>query len=431
MEHKQNDFLSVINAPEFEAAWDYAVNVSSDYSGFSQLPMPPGCTTQELWGLFLKLRRIAGMPIPITPWVKASTDFSWLHLSRASESRLAGLHMIVNSTSQYNSFIQKNSIDDFWLRSFIFPEIQSLALHDGVVIKNNVLRDAWLHKLKPNSETEQLIFNFEELFHRPEHYAKRRISRDLMEDLYEKLCSDIPDEFIPERKYRFKREFYRDKIFTDSDYVDATLEQVLKAVRNDVYNDDVLSMLQITQFMWDLPLFPRFNRLVEYLVRRIYCVKSKIPILSYVPYSHASDNPKRTYIESQYNAYQSNEAALASREGVDSSLVFEASIEILLESANELVKAIARVEARDKDAVDFITAIPHINHRQRQFLIGAARNERTTYKIGAYQHSFDVAYATARQDLMDLVERGYLFMRKNGKAFEFQIVPLRDTSNKV
>ena len=59
------------------------------------------------------------------------------------------------------------------------------------------------------------------------------------------------------------------------------------------------------------------------------------------------------------------------------------------------------------------------NHRQIALLTHALRNAAFNYTFRSHQRSHDVAYETARTDLLDLEERGLLRRRKAGKRFVF------------
>jgi Fic family protein len=61
-----------------------------------------------------------------------------------------------------------------------------------------------------------------------------------------------------------------------------------------------------------------------------------------------------------------------------------------------------------------------LNHRQRALLTHALRNPKHVYDIESHRRSHDVAYATARADLLQLAKLGLLQQRKNGRTLRFQ-----------
>jgi Fic family protein len=60
-----------------------------------------------------------------------------------------------------------------------------------------------------------------------------------------------------------------------------------------------------------------------------------------------------------------------------------------------------------------------LNHRQQALLSHALRETRTRYVIVSHQRSHNVTHQTARDDLFDLVQRGLLTVRKEGRSYAF------------
>jgi Fic family protein len=60
-----------------------------------------------------------------------------------------------------------------------------------------------------------------------------------------------------------------------------------------------------------------------------------------------------------------------------------------------------------------------LNHRQRALLTHALKHPGTGYRIEGHQQSQGVVYQTARTDLLQLVELGFLEKIKEGRAFVF------------
>lgn len=56
-----------------------------------------------------------------------------------------------------------------------------------------------------------------------------------------------------------------------------------------------------------------------------------------------------------------------------------------------------------------------LNHRQLALLGHALRNPRAEYTFGSHQRSHKIAYATARSDLLELAELGFLDQSAPGR----------------
>ncbi|MCP5505282.1 MAG: Fic family protein [Chlamydiales bacterium] len=62
------------------------------------------------------------------------------------------------------------------------------------------------------------------------------------------------------------------------------------------------------------------------------------------------------------------------------------------------------------------------NFRQQALLLHALANKGMTYTIEGHRQSHDVAYETARNDLLELYEANLFSMQKKGKAFVFKFI---------
>lgn len=76
------------------------------------------------------------------------------------------------------------------------------------------------------------------------------------------------------------------------------------------------------------------------------------------------------------------------------------------------MREIREVEALLRESTD-------LNHRQLAVLSHALKHPGMRYTIQSHQKSHNVAYQTARTDLLDLAERNLLVQRRAGKAYVF------------
>jgi Fic family protein len=68
-----------------------------------------------------------------------------------------------------------------------------------------------------------------------------------------------------------------------------------------------------------------------------------------------------------------------------------------------------------------------LNYRQRAVLARALKNPTATFTFKSHRASHGVVYATARKDLFELADRGYLVRERRGREFVFLPAPdLRD-----
>jgi len=96
-----------------------------------------------------------------------------------------------------------------------------------------------------------------------------------------------------------------------------------------------------------------------------------------------------------------------------------AQTEVIARAIGELHRYTERKAAQLRQAEQDIQALALFNHRQAALIRHALDNPGQRYTIASHQQSHDVAYQTARTDLLDLAERGVLEMGKRGRAMIF------------
>jgi Fic family protein len=94
-------------------------------------------------------------------------------------------------------------------------------------------------------------------------------------------------------------------------------------------------------------------------------------------------------------------------------------LSVIRRAIDELQEYLSRkiAEVRQVDAL--LRQSVNLNHRQLALLSHALKHPGTRYTIQSHQRSHNVAYQTARTDLLDLADRNLLDQRKRGRTFYF------------
>ena len=90
---------------------------------------------------------------------------------------------------------------------------------------------------------------------------------------------------------------------------------------------------------------------------------------------------------------------------------------------DELLGSIEQSRQRDAELRSTLERSVALNYRQRSIIAGALSNPEAEFRIREHQTAHNVVYATARADLLDLVNRGYLRQEQRGRAFVFRAEP--------
>jgi Fic family protein len=89
----------------------------------------------------------------------------------------------------------------------------------------------------------------------------------------------------------------------------------------------------------------------------------------------------------------------------------------------ELHHYLARKQSEMQKAIAMLRNVPNLNYRQIALLQHAVNHAGAVYTIESQKNSHNVVRATARADLFDLIERGYLIKRKLTRRYSFEAVP--------
>ncbi len=96
--------------------------------------------------------------------------------------------------------------------------------------------------------------------------------------------------------------------------------------------------------------------------------------------------------------------------------------EVIQRAVKALHNYVAQKTAAFQSAEKCLRRIEGINHRQQALLAHALRQPAARYTIEGHRRSHNIVYQTARTDLLSLVERGLLSMRKSRGVLIFHAI---------
>lgn len=94
-------------------------------------------------------------------------------------------------------------------------------------------------------------------------------------------------------------------------------------------------------------------------------------------------------------------------------------IQIIARARQDLRKYIREKMAQIAQARRLFSSDRRLNHRQREVILQAAKNPDRHFTIADHQSRHSIAYGTARSDLLNLAEWGYLNQTLSGKRYEY------------
>lgn len=106
-------------------------------------------------------------------------------------------------------------------------------------------------------------------------------------------------------------------------------------------------------------------------------------------------------------------------DGFDATYFLVYHARIVQQAREELRQHLERSRSELAEARELFKRDQSLNPRQCQLLMHAVQRPNAIYTIEGHQRSQSVAYATARSDLLGLVDRGYLTVARRGSRMEF------------
>lgn len=420
MDSLVNQVLSTLtSSQEFREIAQNVFEHPLRHEDFLELPMPEGCDSQILWEFMMMLEHCAGYTIPIKPWFKGvDRNTCWYYLNTASRDELCEIAALAAPDSSLNKFIKTRATNDRRILGFVFEEIASTARYDGIAVTERIVADLWLKERKPQNASERILANASKAFMRANALTSSKpYSRILVADIHDILLEGVNEtalELSP--RLHWNENLCDMSLLSDSAYGADALDWVtVRAQHAADVQDVVTAVIAGNSTLNDVTYVTSLRNLTEFMLRRVFCLKHDMPVLSYVPFTSISD----VYFQSFQQTHETDSIS-APQEGLSSTWIYAEHIKSYLEGLHAIEETMRSVEENDRVQRAAIACIPEVTARQKTFLMKAAANPNRAFSIKQYANTYGIVYATARRDLLDLSERGLLVMRKSGRTFLFQ-----------
>lgn len=416
---KSLELLAFFNSKEFRAALKSVLEEPTRYSDFLRFPMPEGYSHAEIWSIILALQKELGQTSKVKPWFKnLGKDEVWYYVPKTTLRDLDSLSSIAATQSHLNRYVRRNEKNDQGLLPAVWEEIASLARRDGLPVTEREIKELWLGNSRAANAAEQVIVNLSTAFYDIKKLVHNNyFSRVLITNIHEMIVHGVGELELIRQPY-FSVNLAEQARLTSPEYVSETLDAIVQTVRSiSTMQDIIIEANEISYCLWDIPYVPSLRCLTEFLIRRAYFLLQDLPAFSYFPFSSKIEQLNGPYVQTH-----ESENTADGQEGINSTWIYAGGVKAYLESARDMIATIEQLETESNNITARIENMASLNARQKVFAINASQNPTKAYKVQDYIAMHDIAYATARQDLLALVNMGLLSMRKDGKAFVFQAV---------
>lgn len=413
--------VSLLADPNFRALANLSQRRCLTWDEFLAQPQPRDTSPLDTWAMLEELAESLSVPINIPD---LDDNLFWYRRTHELDTATSLLSCACKADSHLDRVLNASSGQHFLVWSRMEETIAAAQL-DGLSITEEAAKNLLRSDRTPQNATERLLVNAMNAFDHLPELADQRFSPELFHQLAEMLLAGVdasslhhqtpslgtlvglklPDDLSARRMA--EQQLTRLADYLNGDTADKDDIPVLRA----------LLMADAFRFNHALGVV---SSQVGRLSGRLYALKNGFPVLSMLPVSRAKNEWERGAITPPHVSFdRASFLALRERNEFASTAHQTLTTQLALIALGDVQSNIETWEARDTEMRQILRADPLLNHRQRTVLARALRDPESEFRIRYHQTNHNIHYTTARRDLLELHEKGYLGMEQRGKAFVF------------
>lgn len=380
------------------------------YEDLDHYEFPEGYTKEELWLVLTAVQKQVAISVPDDPYRTADC---WFVTTSALSFDSKMLEMRCMEGFPLDNALASLKGSPFVTR-YIERTLARALEAEGVRVSEDRVHELFLGG-PVHSDIDRVISNYFKVSSDADALAQREVTHGLIETLYYRLIEGVDVAAVPRREKVCPLD-PRIAPPASADCIDAVCRRA--RLGDDEFRfGPVLRIINVSWFFWNFDVFPCLNSLVGVLLRNVMAIKWGYPVLSWLPvgyYPFGDLNTPR--MEAVFNSWSVDYGF-----GFDFTAYFSTYVKLYLGELNRLAASIEQL--RQLNDLMGRTFGADLNERQKSILSALCKEPDALLRIGPHQRTFRVAYATARNDFLELVRKRYLVKGQEGKAFVFQACP--------
>ena len=398
---KQMEAIQMLTDPNMQPLFQ---KISSEYLYWDKVKYmaPKSVDNQVLWHAVKIQRRLTAQDIKFGNCI--------FHFT-ITKSMLALLHdfdMNLGGSLGTKSIIPTTD-KSYYLISSIMEEAIASSQMEGASTTRRIAKDMLRKQLKPTNKSQQMILNNYETISKISKDSKEDFSVDGLLNIHRSISSKTLDNSEDEGVFRKNDDiFVVDGItgsvahtpppFTEIDKMVKDLCEFANSDNNNNFIHPIVKGIIIHFILAYIHPFVDGNGRTARSLFYWYMIKKGYWLTEYLSISRIIYTNKKAYEK----AYQYTE-----NDGNDLSYFIQYHLGVMKKAFEELKKYLQRKIDEQQNILRFI-GIENINERQRYVLRTILESKRTLFTPKELATQFDISPKSARTDLQDLVEKGYL-----------------------
>jgi Fic family protein len=417
--HDLEAVAALLGDPVFAALAEEAVRDYLDWDELTTRPLPPGLSAADTWTLLTMLRRFGGTEFPIRD-IHGHTW--WYTLTREGILCVDAIERYCRADSTVHRAVLHRHGRRLLVASRIREAIAVCQL-DGVVVSPRKAKTLLMSGRAPRNATERLIVNTHALLYEVDDIGDEPFSPELLRRLYDRLLDGVD---VSELERHSVRHGLTDRVETGPATAEARAEVIRQycAYANGRIGDPSEPVPVKAHVLLNsgphCGFLPDFTGIIGRCVFRLYATRHEYPVLGYLPVSSMYQTWARGRMSSSTVRFSRiPDPRTPNATEADHTPDVLTYLQLTVAALDELLMSIDHARRRDAEVRSVLEHDVEINYRQRSIIAQALASPKLEFRIREHQTTHNVVYATARADLLDLVERGFLTQELRGKAFVF------------
>lgn len=428
--------MSVLRDPAFAEIAHDAIRDHLSWSELSDRRVPEDLDAGQVWELLSAVRRYGGTTFPMPA---ESGESFWYTITVEGRQCLRSIERHCRSDSRLHQMVQHRTGHRFLVDALIHESIATCQI-DFVEPDPTELERMLQGDLAPASPEGRLVKNTYEMMRGLPSLGHESFTPDLVMHLYERTTRGVDLERLTrsgtglravpsvlETMMRTHRPRDDERPGRRTNGFDIETLQRICDYANGKTGDPRESaaakghMLLAAMGYWR-PL-PDFNATVARHMLRLLSVKRDFPVLAYLPMSVMMRRWATGDLGTHRVRYRRIDPGVPTGNGIDGTAEVLTHLQLTVAAIDELLRRIHSAKREDEALRKTLLDAERFNYRQRALLTEALRRPESEFTLREHRLTYKTVYSTARADLIELEELGYLRKHTRGQAFVFRASP--------
>jgi Fic family protein len=403
-----------------KTVYDFIIKCNQDYIHWDKLrykEIPNKTNPEYIWALIKIFRSQQYKPIKFNNWI-----FKYLLVNDAQRK----LHLMDKGTAGHLETgldsVNTEGRGRYIISSLMEEAIASSQL-EGAATTRKIAKEILRLKRKPRNYSEQMIANGYETMQKITKMKDRTLTSETILKLHKNITKDTLEDKNDEGRFRNNNEIvvgdpleYEKIYYTPPDYkkINGLMEEFCKFASNDggEFIHPVIKGIILHFLIGYIHPFNDGNGRTARTIFYWYMLSRGYWLFEYMSVSRIILRSKTKYgLAYLYTETDENDLAYFINYNLDS----------IEEALHDMEAYISKKQKEYSEALDLIQGINDINLRQAEILKKIMRSPEKKFVINEIMATYNVAYDTARNDLLHLTELGYLEKTKIKNKFIFKL----------